>query len=84
MNGTNAGEGLIVGFLDFGADLPGGSSEQLYDSLRRLATLPAETIVCAGHDYGKTQLSTIGDEKAMNYTLAPRTKHEFVRFMQEP
>jgi hydroxyacylglutathione hydrolase len=65
-------------------DLPGGSSEQLYDSLMRLATLPEETVVCAGHDYGPMRLATIGEQKATNYTLAPRTKQEFVRFMQEP
>lgn len=77
------GDTLFVGECGR-TDFPGGSSEQLYDSLRRLAALPAETIVCPGHDYGPTPTSTIGREVATNYTLAPRTKQEFVRFMQEP
>ncbi len=65
-------------------DLPGGSSELLYDSLMRLKMLAPETIVCPGHDYGATPTSTIAHEAAHNYTMAERTRAEFVRFMAEP
>lgn len=66
-------------------DLPGGSSEQLYDSLfNRLARLPDEVEVYPGHDYGSRPNSTIGYEKAHNYVLKPRTLEEFTQFMKEP
>ncbi|MDE0174661.1 MAG: MBL fold metallo-hydrolase [Defluviicoccus sp.] len=34
------------------ADFPGGSAETLYDSLRRILSLPAETRLFMCHDYG--------------------------------
>ena len=34
------------------ADFPGGSAEILYDSLRRILSLPAETRLFMCHDYG--------------------------------
>ncbi len=77
------GDTLFVGECGR-ADLPGGNSADLYESLMRLATLPPETVVCPGHDYGPTPRSTIGREVERNYTLKPRAKAEFVRFMQEP
>ena len=49
-------------------DLPGGSSRQLLDSIqKRLYTLPEETRVWPGHDYGPTPYSTIGHEMRENY-----------------
>ncbi len=66
-------------------DLPGGSAEQLYDSLfNKLMKLPDEVEVYPGHDYGPKPNSTIGYEKAHNYVLKPRTVQEFVQFMREP
>jgi hypothetical protein len=35
-----------------------------------------------GHDYGSKPYSTLGDEKRTNYVLKPRTKEEFLHFMQ--
>ena len=48
-------------------DFPGGDAGLQYDAvIRRLFTLPDETVVWPAHDYrGKTS-STIGDEKATN------------------
>jgi hydroxyacylglutathione hydrolase len=43
-------------------DLPGGDSELLYRSLKRLALLPAETRVMCGHD----DETTMGDEMEDN------------------
>ncbi len=48
-------------------DLPGGSTATLLSSIRgKLYTLPEETIVWPGHDYGDAPSSTIGREKAEN------------------
>jgi len=78
------GDTLFVGECGR-TDLPGGSSEQLYDSLfNRLMKLPDEVEVYPGHDYGPKPNSTIGYEKTHNYVLKPRTVEEFVRFMKEP
>ncbi len=77
------GDTLFVGECGR-TDFAGGSSEQLYDSLMRLRELPPETVVCSGHDYGATPLSTIAAESAGNYTMRDRTRGEFVQFMREP
>jgi glyoxylase-like metal-dependent hydrolase (beta-lactamase superfamily II) len=51
-------------------DLQGGSSEQLFDSVRiKLFGLPDETIVYPGHDYNGRVSSTIGEEKRFNERL---------------
>ena len=66
-------------------DLSGGSSEEMYDSLfHKIAVLDDDIEVYPGHDYGERASSTIGSEKRTNYTLQPRSKEEFVRFMAEP
>jgi hydroxyacylglutathione hydrolase len=48
-------------------DLPGGDARRMTQSLRRLATLPDDTVVYPGH--GET--TTIGEEKRTNYFLQP-------------
>jgi sulfur dioxygenase len=51
-------------------DLQGGSSEELFDSVRvKLFSLPSETIVYPGHDYNGRVSSTIGEEKRFNERL---------------
>lgn len=78
------GDALFVGECGR-TDLPGGSSEQLYDSLfNKLMKLPDEVEVYPGHDYGPKPNSTIAYEKTHNYVLKPRTVEEFVQFMKEP
>lgn len=47
-------------------DLPGSSPKQLYESLRRLASLPEETAIYPGHDYGPKKTDTIGGQKRTN------------------
>ncbi len=64
-------------------DLPGGSASELYDSLfGKLVKLDDSIEVYPGHDYGSKPVSTVGDEKKTNYVLKPRTKEEFLLFMQ--
>lgn len=59
------GDTLFVG--DSGrTDLAGGDRSTLGASIRRLMTLPDDTVVWPGHDYGPTPSSTIGWEKRHN------------------
>ncbi len=59
------GDTLFVG--DSGrTDLPGGHRPTLGASIRRLMTLPEDTVVWPGHDYGPTPSSTLGWEKRHN------------------
>jgi hydroxyacylglutathione hydrolase len=60
------GDTLFVGAIGR-TDLPGASYEDFMDSInRKLMTLPEETIVWPGHDYGISPTSTIGREKMTN------------------
>jgi len=60
------GDTLFVGAVGR-TDLPGGSLDVLLESLKKkLITLPPETIVWPGHDYGETPSSTIGREMQTN------------------
>jgi glyoxylase-like metal-dependent hydrolase (beta-lactamase superfamily II) len=50
-------------------DLPGGDAAQLRESLRQLAKLPDNVIVCPGHDYGRKPTNTIAEQKQSNYAV---------------
>ena len=64
--------------------MPGGSSEDLYDSLfKKIKKMSDELEIYPGHDYGDKKHSTLGYEKRNNYVLEPRTKEEFIKFMME-
>jgi glyoxylase-like metal-dependent hydrolase (beta-lactamase superfamily II) len=73
---------------DFGTarcDFPGGSSEQLYDSVQKILTLPDETRIFVGHDYkapGRDTYAwetTVGEQKAKNVHVGgDATKDSFV------
>lgn len=78
------GDTLFVGECGR-TDLTGGDSGAMYESLfNKLMTLDDSTEVYPGHDYGHKPTSTIGEERRTNYTLKPRTKQEFIKFMSEP
>lgn len=60
------GDTLFVGGIGR-TDLPGASMARFMNSInKRLLTLPIETIVWPGHDYGDRPSSTIGVEKWSN------------------
>ncbi len=60
------GDTLFVGGVGR-TDLPGGSFSVLQDTIKnRLFSLPEDTIVLPGHNYGATPTSTIGREKREN------------------
>jgi glyoxylase-like metal-dependent hydrolase (beta-lactamase superfamily II) len=73
---------------DFGTarcDFPGGSSEQLYDSVQKILALPDETRIFVGHDYkapGRDTYAwetTVGEQKAKNVHVGgDSTKERFV------
>ena len=48
-------------------DLPGGSSKQLLNSVhKKIYTLPEDTTIWPGHDYGPSPSSTVAAEKQNN------------------
>ena len=60
------GDTLFVGGVGR-TDLPGGSSETLIKSLQeKIFTLPGDTVVWPGHDYGSAPRSTVGHEMKTN------------------
>lgn len=78
---------------DFGTarcDFPGGSSEDLYNSIQRILALPDETRIFVGHDYkapGRDEFAwetTVGEQKAMNIHIGEgRPIEEFVSMRDE-
>jgi glyoxylase-like metal-dependent hydrolase (beta-lactamase superfamily II) len=84
--------GDVLFMPDFGTgrcDFPGGSSEDLYDSVQRLYAMPDATRVFVGHDYqpGGRELkfeTTVGESKVSNKHLkATDSKEDFVKFRSE-
>jgi len=64
------GDTLFVGGIGR-TDLPGASMSEFMKSIKeRLLTLPEDTIVWPGHNYGFTPSSTIGHEKKTNPWLS--------------
>ena len=60
------GDSLFVGAVGR-TDLPGGSMNHLLNSIhKRIYTLPGDTIVWPGHDYGPKPSSTVQREKETN------------------
>ena len=65
-------------------DFPGGSAEQLYNTIQRFFTLPDDTTVYLGHDYpkdGEAPLSTVSikEAKETNKQIRPEvTLQEYV------
>ena len=78
---------------DFGTarcDFPGGSAEDLYNSIQKILSLPEETRVFVGHDYkapGRDEFAwetTIGEQKALNVHIGEgRDIAEFVAMRTE-
>ena len=60
------GDTLFVGAVGR-TDLPGASWTVMYRSIReKILTLPDDTIVLPGHNYGSSPTSTVGREKRTN------------------
>ncbi len=76
-NAILTGDTLFVGGCGR-TDFPGGDAPTLWRSLQRIASLPEETRVYPGHDYGATPTSTVGWEGTHNPYLLCRSESEFV------
>ena len=77
---------------DFGTarcDFPGGSAEDLYNSIQKILALPDETRIFVGHDYkapGRDEYAwetTVAEQKAQNVHIGgTATKEDFVEMRQ--
>ena len=64
-------------------DFQGGSAGDEYDSIiKKLLTLPDDTLVYPGHDYKGDTVSTIGEEKQHNPRLQVQDKAAFIELME--
>jgi len=78
------GDTLFVGECGR-TDLGGGDPSDMFESLfHKILVLQDSIEVYPGHDYGSKPHSTIGYERENNYTLKPRTREEFIKFMATP
>ena len=59
-------------------DFPGSDAGSMYDSLTRLASLPADTIVYPGHRYSLASSATMDAIKEMNYVYRPKSKEQWL------
>lgn len=65
-------------------DLPGGDPDALFDSFEKIRGLNPDLEMYPGHDYGTLKHSTLREQLESNYTLARRTREDFVQFMLTP
>ena len=76
-----SGDTLFVGNCGR-IDLPGGSAKELYHSLFDvLHSLDDDLVLYSGHNYGISEISTIGEEKITNPVMQKRTEQQFVEMM---
>jgi len=78
---------------DFGTarcDFPGGSSENLFESIQKILSLPDKTRIFVGHDYkapGREDYAwetTVGEQKALNVHIGQgRSIEDFVKMRDE-
>ena len=71
------------------ADFPGGSTEELWESLQAILALPEDTRVFVGHDYGKggrdpACMATVGEHLESNiHVKRGVTREEFIKTRDE-
>ena len=61
-------------------DLPGGNPGDLYTSLQTLASLPATTIVCPGHQYSALSSANLGDVVSTNHVFRPSSQQQWLEW----
>jgi glyoxylase-like metal-dependent hydrolase (beta-lactamase superfamily II) len=59
-------------------DFPGGDAGLMYDSLRRLASLPDKVTVLPGHRYSPESNAELGVVKRMNYVFRPASREQWL------
>lgn len=72
------------------ADFPGGTTEELWDSIQDILALPADTRLYVGHDYGTKDRdeprweATVAEHKAQNPHVKDGTaREEFIKLRNE-
>jgi len=76
-----SGDTLFVGNCGR-IDLPGGSAKDLYHSLFDiLYNLDEKLVMYSGHNYGSSEISTLGQEKITNHVMQKRTEQQFLDMM---
>ncbi|MFN2546321.1 MAG: MBL fold metallo-hydrolase [Myxococcales bacterium] len=86
----HAGDSLFAGDTVFvnacgRCDLAGGDPEEMFNSLRRVAELPADVTLYPGHDCGDVPVSTIAREKERNpYFQKLASLQDFVSYRMRP
>ena len=59
-------------------DLPGSDTGQMYDSLQRLAALPADTVVFPGHRYSAPASASMDAVLRQNYVFRPSSREQWL------
>jgi glyoxylase-like metal-dependent hydrolase (beta-lactamase superfamily II)/rhodanese-related sulfurtransferase len=74
-------------FLDSGGagrdDLPGGNPAEHWETIQKFLKLPEELIVYPAHEYRNRQPSSLGQQKKTNPHMKPRTKDEFISYIED-
>lgn len=85
--GHHAFVGDTLFMPDYGSartDFPGGCARQLYNSIQRILSLPAETVLHMCHDYGTAERSefqsetTVAEQMRYNVHIAGQDEEAFV------
>ena len=76
-NNLFTGDTLFVGECGR-TDIEGGDPSEMYDSLfKKILSLPDDTEIYPGHDYGEKTYDTLGNQKRTNKTLLAKNLNEF-------
>ena len=59
-------------------DLPGSNPGEMYDSLRKLAALPDDTVIFPGHRYSVESNAAMGRVRTTNSIFKPKTKEAWL------
>ncbi|MDA0369927.1 MAG: MBL fold metallo-hydrolase [Actinomycetota bacterium] len=59
-------------------DLPGSDPEAMFDSLRRLDSLPDQTVIFPGHRYSEAPAEELSDVRRHNFVLKPTDKEQWL------
>ena len=62
-------------------DLPGSNSEDMYHSLQKLKSLPDDTLLLPGHNYGSAPNATLEETRKQNTYLAVQDLQTWRMFM---
>lgn len=63
-------------------DLPGGDSDQMYESLtQRLAIIPDDTVLYPGHRYSPADSASMGETRHQNYVFRLPTLEQWRRLL---